>query len=96
MCVWGCACSPNPLEGAGWTDLLVLADGGVWVTAVFSSLCFPKGGDGEAEAQAQASLSALRGTQGPVDKGDVDKTVSTGARFASVKQSKPCDAFVSY
>lgn len=43
----------------GWTDLS--EDGGVWVSALFSSLCFLKGGDGEAEAQTQASLSALKG-----------------------------------
>lgn len=44
-----------------WTDLLAVADGGMWVTTLLSSLCFPKGGNGETEAQTQASLSALKG-----------------------------------
>lgn len=45
----------------GWTDLLAVADGGIWVSTLFSSLCCPKGGYGETEAQTQASLSALKG-----------------------------------
>lgn len=46
----------------GWTDLFGCGRWrGVWVSALFSSLCSLKGGDGEAEAQTQASRSALKG-----------------------------------
>lgn len=40
---------------------LAVADGGMWVSTLLSSLCFLKGGNGKTEAQTQASLPALNG-----------------------------------
>lgn len=72
--------SPS-LTGA-WMDgqiSLGVADGGMWVSALFSSLCFLKGGNGETEAQTQASLSALKGVRGLVEKGHVNRQRAQGA-----------------
>lgn len=63
MGVTVCARAHPVSQTGAWTDGRIsqtVADGGVWVTTLFSSLCFLKGGDDEAEAQTQASLSALK------------------------------------
>lgn len=66
----------SPSLTDAWMDgqiSLGVADGGMWVSTLFSSLCFLKGGKGETEAQTQASLSALKGCRSLVEKGHIDR-----------------------
>lgn len=58
---------------------------------------FSKGGNGETEAQTQASLSALKGARGLVEKGHVDRQrAQEGGRLAFMKQNEPCNASVTH